>query len=253
MEEFYGNEAQLLRVYGFLKNPYKSLLVIHGASGSGVTHLLNACGKETEKRNKKAIYLTAEWFTEIIRSKSKEEQKKEFYEQLSSFDLVCVDNIQFFYRKKKSITLDLIELSNYLLKSGKKIIFGCSKLGYDITRSKKINWPGESIRVQLSPLAGLTVFKLLKRLCTPEDKIPDSLLFLISGYNASIEQYINCLISIRFKSRINNIDLLSLTIEELEIEFRIKNYFPQQQLRKSFMQSSLHFISTIKQSKNLKT
>ena len=50
-----------------------------------------------------------------------------------------------------------------------------------------------------------------------------------------MQDYVNCLVSIRFKSKAEEIDLRTLSVEELEQKFTIKNYFPRQQFRKGFM------------------
>jgi hypothetical protein len=57
-----------------------------------------------------------------------------------------------------------------------------------------------------------------------------------------IQQHINCLISIRFNPKLKDIKTNDWSVEEFEKEFELKNYFPKQQLRKSFIQTQLMFI-----------
>lgn len=245
-DQFYGNDDQVTRLRLLLVNPYKPLIVISGSGGCGVTHLLNSAGNFFEERNKVAKYITSEWLCEILRKMEIKSNRKEFLSELIDCDLLCIDNIQYFHRRKKEYQNFLMEIVQRMHSMGKKIILGCSKNRKDITRSKKIKWPENFVRIELQLLAGFTVFRLLKRLCTPEDRIPDSLLFLISGYNGSIEQYINCLISVRFRSRLIDFDMENADPKELEKEFNLKSYFPEQQLRRSFIQGSLAFIESYK-------
>ncbi|HRH10636.1 MAG TPA: DnaA/Hda family protein [Bacteroidia bacterium] len=245
-DQFYGNDDQVTRLRLLLVNPYKPLIVISGPGGCGVTHLLNSAGNFFEERNKIAKYITAEWFCEIIRKMDSKSIQNEFLNSLIDCDLLCIDNIQYFYRRKKEYQNFLLDIVVRMNSQGKKIILGCSKEQKDITRSKKIKWPDNFVRIELQTLAGFTVFRLLKRLCTPEDGIPDSLLFLISGFNGSIEQYINCLISIRFRTRLQNLAIDKADPKQLEELLNLKSYFPEQQLRRSFIQNSLPFIESYK-------
>lgn len=245
-DQFYGNDDQVTRLRLLLVNPYKPLIVVSGPGGCGVTHLLNSAGNFFEERKKEARYITAEWLCEIYRKFTSKTAKKEFLAELTTCDLLCVDNMQYFHRRKKDYQNFLMLIVERMHAEGKKIILGCSQDKKDITRSKKIKWPDNFVRIELQMLAGFTVFRLLKRLCTPEDRIPDSLLFLISGYNGSIEQYINCLISVRFRSRLQELDIDQLEPKQLEKIFNLKSYFPEQQLRRSFIQSSLPFLESYK-------
>ena len=94
-------------------------------------------------------------------------------------------------------------------------------------------------RIELKPLNSINVFKVLKNLCEYEKMIPENLIYAISGYNGSIQEHINCLISIRFKSKVEGIIIKSLSPEEIEGRFNIKNYFRKQQFRKCFKKDQL--------------
>lgn len=243
-KDFQGNDEQVTRLRMLLTNPYQPLIVVSGPAGSGVTHLLNSAGNYFLEKEKKAGFITAQWLVEIYKVKRTKNEKIELISQLTEFDLLCIDNLQYLFRRSKQYSLFLQDLISEIKKKGKKLILGCSQDGKDISRSKKSKWTNDFIRIELQPLAGFTVFKILKRLCTPEDRIPDSLLFLISGYNGSIEQYINCLVSIRFRSKMLELELMDKSTADLESLFKIKSYFPEQQLRRSFIQGSLSFIES---------
>ena len=96
-------------------------------------------------------------------------------------------------------------------------------------------------RIELNQLSGYDVFKALKELCSTEDQLPEMLLYAISGYNGSIQQHINCLISIRFNTKLKEIKKANLSVEDFDKEFELKKYFPKQQFRKSFIQTQLMF------------
>ncbi len=69
----------------------------------------------------------------------------------------------------------------------------------------------------------------------------DRLIYAISNYNGTIQQYIHCLISIRFKSKVQNIKLNALSLGEIDALFEISKYFPKQQFRRCFIQTEFGF------------
>ena len=71
-------------------------------------------------------------------------------------------------------------------------------------------------RIEIKQLSGNNVFKVLKNLCEFENLITDNLMYVLSGYNGSIQQHINCLISIRFKSKVDNINIKLLSTDEID-------------------------------------
>lgn len=241
-EDLIGNEEVVTRLLALLKNPYQPLIVLSGPKGSGITHLLNACGNLAEGEGNAVAYLTAEWMFELKKQIRTVEDKVEFIKWWKGHDLVCIDNLQCYYRKSKEHSAFLFEMIDILIRNKKKVVLGNSDPLKDISRSGSYPWPKDLKRLELQPAPGFAVFKMLKRLVTPEDMIPEKLLFVISGYNGNAQQYINCLVSVRFKSRMLKLDLFKMSEEEMEQTFAIRSYFPEQQFRRGFVQQSMHFI-----------
>ena len=213
--------------------------MISGKSGSGVTHLLQAVSNNYSNK-KNVLFTNAQWMVYLIKQIKTDIELNKFQDHFLTFDIILIDNIQFFYKKSSRYSRFIIGLIKKCERINKVMILGCSEPGKDITKIKIYTKAFTIKKIELKPLNSESVFQLLKKLCEFEPSIPDKLLFVISGYNGSIQQYVNCLISIRFKSKVKNIDLHSLLVEEIEEQFRIEKYFSKQQFRKCFIQLRLN-------------
>lgn len=235
LENFYSSQPELSALKNSGLPPGKRNLIISGSSGNGITHLLQGIGIREKQNGTRVIYLTSEWLTFWLKNIRKEELEK-FRAFLVGFDLIILDNLQFvFYRSRacKEFILDLQKDSRLLL--------GCSLPEKDFTKSADFRNRFDLERILIKPLNGEQVYLILKDYCKFEPSIPDSLLYQISGYNGSVQQSINCLISVRFKSSLEKIDLHRFSEEELEELFNLGSYFPRQQFRKCFRQTFLRF------------
>jgi chromosomal replication initiation ATPase DnaA len=210
-------------------------LLISGSKGSGVTHLLNAICAQWIKDRKKVLYITGQSLVYVLKRIKAEGERARFKKFLLSFDLIAIDNLQFLYKKSAAFCSFIAELVQEGRQNQKQLIFGCSDPRKGLTRTKKYSMLFSLKRINLRTAASQYVFKILRDLCRYEVHIPDQLLYLISGYNGSMQQYVNCLISIRFKSKAEGIDLKALSSDQMEATFNIKNYFPRQQFRKGFI------------------
>jgi hypothetical protein len=241
LKEYRGQEETVIKYISLLYNPTKNLMVLKGEKGSGVTHLLHAGANKIKLSKHKVCVITAEWIVQMCKVSTSVQKKKEIQRFFLKHDAVFIDNLQFFYRKSSAYLDFLKEIVDELLAKNKKVILGCSDKTKDVTKSKKFKFSIPFKRLRLKSSSSLSVFKILKNLCSAEDNIPDHLIYLISGYNGTAQQYINCLVSIRFKSKLDEIDLTHLSAEDLESRFNIRSYFPQQQLRKHLLQKSIVF------------
>lgn len=98
-------------------------LVIYGGAGLGKTHLIQAIGNQV-KRNfpeKKICYVTSETFTNDFVAAIRKNDVLEFSRLYRSFDLLMVDDIQFFADKGK-IQEEFFHTFNTLHQLGKQII-----------------------------------------------------------------------------------------------------------------------------------
>lgn len=219
----------------FSESSYRfSQTVVSGKQGSGVTHLLHALCNKLISKGKNVLYTTGQSIIHILKRIGSEGELKKFQNYLLSFELVAIDNIQFFYKKAVRFTHFISDLIQKFKPLQKSLFLGCSNPAKDFTKSKKYLNVLSLQRIELKTLGSSTIFRILKNLCEYEELIPERLLYVISGFNGSIQQYINCLVSIRFKSKIEGIDLTALSPGEIEKKFRIENYFPKQQFRKCF-------------------
>lgn len=245
-ENYVGLNNELIQLRTNIVQSEVTISLLYGNKGSGVTHLLNAYANYLLHKNTKVFYITSQWLIHINKELKTDEELNEFLNFILSNDLIVIDNTQCFYKRSVKHKHFIYELLKQSKQRGKIVLLGCSLPEKDFTKTKEFRSLFNIRRVQIRSSASEMVFKMLKGLCTVEDRVPDKLLYLISGYNGTPQQYINCLISIRFKSRIDNQDLYALSLEELESRFKIRNYFPKQQFRKTFLQGSIHFVEELK-------
>lgn len=218
-----------------------SSLIISGKSGSGVTHVLNALCNNYSNQNKKVFYITSQWLVHINKLFKTETNSALFLCELNFYDVIAIDNIQFLYRKSQTNLNFIIHLIKHFKTIGKTMLIGCSEPKKDITKSKAFIKIVSLKRIELNELCSYDVFNALKHLCFPEDQLPDSLLYAISGYNGMMQQHINCLISVRFNPLLKTLNIATMSVEELDKLFNLKSYFPKQQFRKCFIQYKLDF------------
>ncbi len=98
-------------------------LVIYGGAGMGKTHLIQAIGNyvRTHYPNKKIAYVTSENFTNDFVSAIRNDKIQEFSKLYRNFDLLMVDDIQFFADKGKTQE-EFFHTFNTLHQMGKQIV-----------------------------------------------------------------------------------------------------------------------------------
>lgn len=240
-DNYFNNQKEVIALKKTIITNEAESLIFSGSNGSGVTHLLNAICNSQIKQNKKVFFITAQWLIYVKKNLKTQADKEAFINSILKHDVIAIDNIQFFYRKTKHQNQFIHNIISKTANSNKLVFLGCSEPQKDFSKSKKIKKTLALKRVELLQLSSFDVYSILKNLCSLEDNIPDNLLYAISGYNGSIQQYINCLISIRFNISSQNIPSQELSIEEFDDIFNLKKYFHKQQLRKCFIQTQLKF------------
>ncbi len=112
-------------------------LFIHGSSGLGKTHLLQAIGNAIRERdeNTQVLYVTSEDFTNayIDALAKKGEALSGFRRKYRKADVLLIDDIQFLARKDKTQE-ELFHTFNALFASGKQIVLSADCPASEITR-----------------------------------------------------------------------------------------------------------------------
>lgn len=136
----------IIKKPGIMYNP----LFIHGSTGHGKTHLIQAIGNhiKTTNPNKKVYYMTSEQFGQDCMNALQNQKMNVFKEKYRKYDVLIVDDIQFFSDKQK-FQEELFHLFNTLYDNNRQIIFSSDKHPYFITGLE------ERLKSRLS--AGMTV------------------------------------------------------------------------------------------------
>lgn len=131
---------------GILYNP----LFIYGSTGHGKTHLIQAIGNhiKTISPGKKVYYMTSEQFGQDCMNALQNQKMHIFKEKYRKYDVLIVDDIQFFSEKQK-FQEELFHLFNTLFDNNKQIIFSSDRHPHFITGLE------ERLKSRLS--AGMTV------------------------------------------------------------------------------------------------
>jgi chromosomal replication initiator protein len=96
-------------------------LFIHGGSGLGKTHLLQAIGHAAERAGKSVRYVSGEQFTSEFVAALKERRADEFREKYRAVDVLLVDDVQFIAGKAQTEE-SFFHTFNELHNSGRQIV-----------------------------------------------------------------------------------------------------------------------------------
>lgn len=131
---------------GIMYNP----LFIYGSTGHGKTHLIQAIGNyvKTTFPGKKVYYMTSEQFGQDCMNALQHQKMSVFKEKYRKYDVLIVDDIQFFSDKQK-FQEELFHLFNTLYDNNRQIIFSSDKHPHFIT--------GLEDRLKSRLSAGMTV------------------------------------------------------------------------------------------------
>ena len=120
------NENAFAASQAVLKNPGRSYnpLFIHGNTGYGKTHLIQAIGNYLKKAfaDIKVHYTTSDRFTSDYISSMQGSRINQFKDKYKKFDVLIMDDIQFL-TKKEATQNELFHLFNILHENNKQIIF----------------------------------------------------------------------------------------------------------------------------------
>ncbi len=136
----------IIKKPGIIYNP----LYIYGSTGHGKTHLIQAVGNhiKTTHPGKKVYYMTSERFGQDCMNALQNQKMNVFKEKYRQYDVLIVDDIQFFADKQK-FQEELFHLFNTLYDNNKQIIFSSDRHPHFIT--------GLEDRLKSRLAAGMTV------------------------------------------------------------------------------------------------
>lgn len=121
-----SNSYAVSAAEGVVKNPAKpgyNPLFIHGGTGLGKTHLMQAIGNELRSRNPSMsiCYLTTETFLNEYVTSLQNGQVESFRHKYRSIDLLLIDDIQFLAQKKE-LQAEFFNTFNSLKDNHKQIV-----------------------------------------------------------------------------------------------------------------------------------
>lgn len=121
-----SNSFALAAAMAVVKNPGKSgynPLFIHGGTGLGKTHLMQAIGNELRQRDPSLAicYLTAEEYLNEYVNYMKDDKVPEFRNKYRTIDVLLLDDVQFF-QKGKTIQEEFFNTFNALQQAKKQIV-----------------------------------------------------------------------------------------------------------------------------------
>ncbi|KKT41823.1 MAG: Chromosomal replication initiator protein DnaA [Candidatus Giovannonibacteria bacterium GW2011_GWA2_44_13b] len=103
-------------------------LFLYGGVGLGKTHLLQAVGNSIikENKNRKVNYITSEKFSNELVSSLQNNTVQNFKEKYREYDLLIVDDVQFFAGKTKTQE-EFFYTFNTLFDAGKQVVFSSDR------------------------------------------------------------------------------------------------------------------------------
>jgi chromosomal replication initiator protein len=98
------NQLAYAASLGIAQSPGHSYnpLFIHAGGGLGKTHLLQAIGNMAQENNFRALYVSAEQYTNELMTAIQEKKTQEFRKKYRGVDMLLVDDVQFFSGKKQT-------------------------------------------------------------------------------------------------------------------------------------------------------
>lgn len=223
------NELAHAAAQAIIKNPGKAYnpLFIHGGTGLGKTHLIQAVGNEIKKNDpsKKVFYATSEKFSIDYINSLQTNKINNFKEKYRAYDVFIMDDTQFLSNKEKTQE-ELFHLFNTLHEKNKQIIFSSDQHPHYIPdledRLKSRFSAGMIIDIQQpeyeSRIAILKSKARINDLIVPDDVFE----FLASSVQGNIRELEGVLNLIACQSQVKN---KGITLPE--VRFVVKNSVKQ--------------------------
>ena len=172
---------------GVVKNPAKpgyNPLFIHGGTGLGKTHLMQAIGNELRNKNPSMAicYLTSETFLNEYVTSLQNGQIESFRHKYRSIDLLLIDDIQFM-AQKKDLQVEFFNTFNALKDKHKQIVMTSDVAPKNLPSIEErliSRFEGGMVQEIESPSYETRLAIIKKKSESLEVKIPDSVLEFIA-------------------------------------------------------------------------
>lgn len=182
-----SNSYAVSAAEGVVKNPAKpgyNPLFIHGGTGLGKTHLMQAIGNELRKRNPSMAicYLTSETFLNEYVTSLQNGQIESFRHKYRSIDLLLIDDIQFLAQKNEC-QVEFFNTFNALKDNHKQIVMTSDVAPKNLPaiESRLISrFEGGMVQEVESPSYETRLAILKKKTEGNDVKVPDSVLEFIA-------------------------------------------------------------------------
>ena len=106
-------------------------LFIYGGVGLGKTHLANAIGNATKRRNGKTLLISSERFVSELITAIKTNRTSDFRKKFRTLDLLIVDDIQFIIGKERTQE-EFFHTFNELYNRGSQVVVTSDKLPHEL-------------------------------------------------------------------------------------------------------------------------
>jgi len=124
------NELAYAASQTVINNPGKTYnpLFVYGETGRGKTHIIQAVGNriKTQYPDKKVYYLTSERFGNELLTALQEGKAQQFKDKYRKYDILIMDDIQFFSGKEK-FQEEFFHLFNMYIDTGRQLLFSSDK------------------------------------------------------------------------------------------------------------------------------
>lgn len=195
-------------------------LFIYGSTGHGKTHLVQAVGNhiKTNTPAKKIYYLTSEKFTLDLMNAISNGTANQFKERYRKYDLLIVDDIQFFAGKQKTEE-EFFHLFNSFYDNNKQIIFSSDKhpnfiTGLEDRLKSRLN-SGMIVEIPSPDLESrIQIFKIKSSLLN-FSLSPEIIEYLASSIEGNVRELEGVLNSIICQTKLRGRDLTITEIKDL--------------------------------------
>jgi chromosomal replication initiator protein len=195
-------------------------LFVYGSTGHGKTHLIQAVGNyiKSSNPNKKIYYLTSEKFAVDLMNSISTGTANQFKEKYRKYDLLIVDDIQFFAGKQKTEE-EFFHLFNSFYDNNKQIIFSSDKhpnfiVGLEDRLKSRLN-SGMIVEIPCPDLESrIQIFKIKSSMMN-FSLSPEIIEYLASSVEGNIRELEGVLNSIICQSKLKGRDLTINEIKDL--------------------------------------
>jgi chromosomal replication initiator protein len=195
-------------------------LFIYGSTGHGKTHLIQAVGNHIKNvdPNKKIYYLTSERFAVDLMNSISTGTANSFKEKYRKYDLLIVDDIQFFAGKQKTEE-EFFHLFNSFYDNNKQIIFSSDKhpnfiVGLEDRLKSRLN-SGMIVEIPSPDLESrIQIFKIKSNMLN-FSLSAEIIEYLASSVEGNIRELEGVLNSIICQSKLRERDLTITEIKDL--------------------------------------